>query len=579
VTYRAAPLGLLLAVLLFSCGGEASPLAWTIQFDIPADRTSTAVVATRVLEGGCSGTTVYTGNIVLPGGGGAPQPDELGSGLHGFSVQALGSDCTIIDSVCDEYDLPLDQATIVSVLTGAGAGGSSCGPGTMCIAGTCTPIPRPDGGDTGVPCEGEGAACEGGAGVCHALACCLGCWDGTRCELGTTASACGMTGGACMTCDPGDTCQAATCVVTNMAPSFSMSQKAVFYRHSDGSYWANGDDGTFMQLGPVAAPSMNLRGYTGSLRFADIGLAEVASAGVELGTGALYTWGSPGGGALGNGSSTGTPVTEPTQIATIDTFRESAGGGSYFCAIHTNGTMWCWGSNTSGQLGTGTVLAQNRPTQINDWRWISVTAFFEHTCAIRDDRALFCWGNGEDGRLGNGDGNNQSSPVRVGTGNDWVDVSAGMAHTCGVRDTAGNRRLYCWGRATSGVLGMGDDMSPVMVPQEVRPDLTTWQQVAAGDFHTCALVDIGGEVQAFCWGFGAFGALGTGVLDRATTPVPVDFSPNDGWTTITAGVARTCGISAGTAYCWGDGTAGWLGVGLSEVVPSPTPVVFDPVLP
>jgi hypothetical protein len=181
--------------------------------------------------------------------------------------------------------------------------------------------------------------------------------------------------------------------------------------------------------------------------------------------------------------------------------------------------------------------------------------------------------------------------VRVGTEADWVDVAPGVGHTCGIRAAGGERRLYCWGRATSGVLGIGDTgMTPSFpTPQEVGP--TGWQRVSAGNFHTCGLLDRGSGVEAYCWGFPSFGATGLGDLSNAANvPTPVDLTPNTGWQSITCGTDQTCGIADGTPYCWGDSRGndavpeveGWLGVGMrgpTAIVASPLEVVFDPTLP
>jgi alpha-tubulin suppressor-like RCC1 family protein len=535
------------------------------------------------------GMVAYEGVINLLAGGSASQPPELESGTYGFFVQARDTNCLTVDEVCDEYELPLDQELITSTLDGEGGGGGGCPMSSTCDNGSCIPN-IPDGGvDAFIPCSaGEGAACDDGmggpTGTCHGGSCCLGCWDGSSCQVGSTPSACGASGAECNVCDPGDSCQGTACVATSTSPEFDLSPRSNFYRHSNGVYWAN-SDGNFSTSGPVGSTAQALNGYTGDLRFVDIAAAEVATAGVND-EGNLYTWGTNSVGILGSGSSDFEAiVTEPTQIATLDKFRQVAAGAAHFCAIHMNGSLWCWGTGVDGRLGTGGTTFQGSPTRIGTQTWISVASYYEHSCAIRADRTLWCWGKGEDGRLGDGSMSTQSSPVQVGTAADWVQVSPGVGHTCGIRATSGGRRLYCWGRSTSGVLGIGTPMEMTYPePVEVRDDLVGWQQVAAGEYHTCALIDRGSGVEAFCWGFNGFGELGTSTGD-GLTPEPVDLmGGNAGWTTITAGHAQTCGIASGTPYCWGDSRTmpmdnSWLGVGMTDVVPAPAEVVFDPTLP
>ncbi len=599
MTSRAAPIGLLLLLLVSGCGGEASPLGWTINFENPDDLTGTAVVTTTVIEGGCDsgGSIVYRGSITLPDGS-APAPmNELGSGTYGFRVEARSNACTTISQTCKDYDLPLDQATITSTLPTGSMDGTGCLPGTRCDgAGNCEPIPMGDGGMM-VPCEMENSACDDGmgvTGVCHGGSCCFGCWDGSECQTGTTPSACGSAGGMCASCDPGDSCQGSSCMGTSSGADFALSPRAVFYKHTNGSYWANGDDEQYQQLGPVAAAGNFLRGYTGSLQFVDIAAAETATAGIEEGTGALYTWGTNGVGILGSGSTNfDEVVTAPTHVDTTRAYRQVSGVSSFFCAIQTNGSLYCWGGGTSGQLGSPSTF-QSTPTRVGDSKWIMVDAGFEHACGIRDDRALFCWGKGESGRLGDGATIDRTSPSRVGTDNDWVEVSAGQGHTCGIRVVSGQRKLYCWGRTTSGVLGIGDPgmVMEMPTPQQVGAgDLIEngWVHISAGSYDTCGLIDrgMGDGVEAYCWGFTGFGAHGGGSTMMATvlSPAPVALGSNTGWTSITAGFQQSCGVASGTPYCWGDSRLmmdidkTWLGVGATDSVATPTEVIFSPALP
>ena len=55
-----------------------------------------------------------------------------------------------------------------------------------------------------------------------------------------------------------------------------------------------------------------------------------------------------------------------------------------------------------------------------------------HTCAILGDGSLWCWGRNSNGQLGIGNATDQPSPVRVGSATDWRSVSAGGGTTCAV---------------------------------------------------------------------------------------------------------------------------------------------------
>jgi hypothetical protein len=84
--------------------------------------------------------------------------------------------------------------------------------------------------------------------------------------------------------------------------------------------------------------------------------------------GALWGWGDNTYGELGNGSSSTTPVAAPVQVSTgptgSTTWTEVAAGGNFTVAIASDGSIWAWGDNGSGQLGDGTNTSQVSPEEI-----------------------------------------------------------------------------------------------------------------------------------------------------------------------------------------------------------------------
>src|ERR1700733_4960414 len=60
-----------------------------------------------------------------------------------------------------------------------------------------------------------------------------------------------------------------------------------------------------------------------------------------------------------------------------------AGGQNQTCAISGDGTLWCWGSNVSGEAGTGALVSTiDVPTQIATGSWSQVVTGAAHSCAI-----------------------------------------------------------------------------------------------------------------------------------------------------------------------------------------------------
>jgi alpha-tubulin suppressor-like RCC1 family protein len=248
-----------------------------------------------------------------------------------------------------------------------------------------------------------------------------------------------------------------------------------------------------------------------------------------------------------------------------------ATGGEHTCAVRTDGSVWCWGRNDSGQLGDGTIAAQfggrSNPGAVVGLSGVRVRALAlgsAHTCALVDDGTVRCWGEGRHGRLGNGSTDDSPTPVEVSGISTATAITAGNDHTCAL---LGDGTVRCWGNNSLGQLGDGTTngrTTPVAVTV-----LSGATAISAGNAHTCAIVT-GGEVR--CWGFNAFGGLGDGTTTDSTTPVAVLRSGTDqstsprlaGVTALSAGGNYTCAIIRDPSdefVCWGGNSSGQLGDG------------------
>jgi alpha-tubulin suppressor-like RCC1 family protein len=126
----------------------------------------------------------------------------------------------------------------------------------------------------------------------------------------------------------------------------------------------------------------------------------------------------------------------------------------HICGLRTDHTLWCWGSSSHGQLGSGNIGdAAATPRAVpGEWLEIDVADHGLHTCAITIAGALWCWGDNSHGQLGDAlradtpDAAPRQLPGR------WRHVATGQAHTCAVRD---DHTLWCWGSNDHGQLGIG----------------------------------------------------------------------------------------------------------------------------
>jgi alpha-tubulin suppressor-like RCC1 family protein len=279
--------------------------------------------------------------------------------------------------------------------------------------------------------------------------------------------------------------------------------------------------------------------------------------------GTLWCWGGNLNGQLGIGSHGPTSQDLPRQVTTpaAGGWASVSAGDNHTCATRTDGTLWCWGDDHYGQIGIGSHTDQDLPRQVTFPRpggWASSTAGSIYTCATRTDATLWCWGDNGYGQLGTGDHTNRYRPHQVTTPalGGWASVTADVTHTCATRtDTT----LWCWGSNDDGELGIGNG-SDQDLPQQVRAAAPGgWASVSAGSSYTCATRT---GATLWCWGASGDGSLGIGHVPNQHLPQQVRTPAPGGWASITAGFGQTCAIRTGaTLWCWGFNGYGQLGTG------------------
>jgi len=384
--------------------------------------------------------------------------------------------------------------------------------------------------------------------------------------------------------------------------------------------WGNNNNG---QIGmDPNDPNWNSIIYS-PVKVIDSDAAEVVVAGSHscaryITTNLVACWGNNQKGQLGDSSLQNKLV--PSLALNVPPVRYLAAGGDpgnngFTCARRLdNDKTICWGSNTSGQLGAGTISATSDPPlgikEVEKRVVLTVSpgqgkiaAGDGHTCSMVTVNAvgtgLFCWGQNSLGQLGPAGGAGGSNPILIpGT---FTTVSAGESHNCAYNN---NNSLVCWGKNDKGQLGtsinfgnikglaLGSSHSCVidsnakllscwggndygqLGPNGVAggtsslTDVSAASLVATGSNHTCAAGTYQGQTGLYCWGLNDSAQLGT--LINSTTnnpnPVPNQIANFANTTALAAGSGMTCAVgsynnSPSGLYCWGANYDGQLGRG------------------
>ena len=256
-----------------------------------------------------------------------------------------------------------------------------------------------------------------------------------------------------------------------------------------------------------------------------------------------------------------TPV---TTFAGGTTWKQVACGSQYTAAVKTDGSLWTWGRNSYGQLGTNDTNTRTTPvtTFAGGTTWKSVTCGQDHIAAIKTDGSLWLWGRGtvSDSRMGglglNTDATNKSTPVTTfAGGNNWKSVGCGDGFTAAIK-TDGT--LWTWGyNHTQGFLGINlfFGNSTRSTPVTTFAGGNTWKQVSCGPGHTAAIKTDG---TLWTWGQSAYGKLGINATPDYGPISPVTtFAGGNNWKQVSCGTNHTAAIKTdGSLWTWGRNNFG-----------------------
>ncbi len=289
----------------------------------------------------------------------------------------------------------------------------------------------------------------------------------------------------------------------------------------------------------------------------------------------LWCWGERRSGKLGDNNSSLTPLTllQPNQVVStlngginFDLDWSSVALGKYHtCGIRgTSNTLWCWGSNGSGQLGSVTdgsgsnlrvsfVPFQVLPPSAD---WLKVFANNLQTCGIKTTGETFCWGKNESGELGIGSINfNEKLPIS--TSAKMSEVALGFEYSCAITGALGQiSGVSCWGNAEKFALG-SSTTSETFIPKQVETaqdwfDVSLSSGIYFDPAFTLGLRTINTNNVMFGAGQNTSGVLSTGNSNLIQQQFLVSGSSGFLWQKVTAGKDHACGLhDNNTIYCWG----------------------------
>ncbi len=255
-------------------------------------------------------------------------------------------------------------------------------------------------------------------------------------------------------------------------------------------------------------------------------IAASQGSGYAIGSdGHVYAWGDNAYGTLGNGTSvtfSDTPVL--VSLPTGVTADAISGGYESAYAIGSDGNLYAWGDNFYGELGNGGTGNSNTPVVVSLPPGVTPQAIAGGGgtgYAIGSDGNLYAWGLNASGQLGNGSTTNASTPVVVslplGVTPTSLAGAGGFAYAIG-----SDGHLYAWGNDSGGQLGNGstsNSSTPVVV---LLPSGVTPKAISGNYFVGYA---IGSDGKLYAWGGNGSGDLGDGTTTNSSTPVLVSLPP------------------------------------------------------
>jgi alpha-tubulin suppressor-like RCC1 family protein len=227
------------------------------------------------------------------------------------------------------------------------------------------------------------------------------------------------------------------------------------------------------------------------------------------------------------------------------------------CARMHDGAVYCWGDNTNGQIGDGTVIARGNPTRVRGLPPVArVAVGYWNACGITAEGEAWCWGKSDNGQLGKRTSAYEVTPQKI-EGLPPVDsIAIGEAHLCALTRS---EEVYCWGlndyeQAGVAAVNRVDTPTRVALPSAAI-------QISSSKAHTCAVLR--GEPSLACWGWNLQRQLGpaAGDIKFSAAPISVELPSKARIVEVAVSARSTCALADKLVHCWGLNDRGQLGNG------------------
>jgi hypothetical protein len=237
-----------------------------------------------------------------------------------------------------------------------------------------------------------------------------------------------------------------------------------------------------------------------------------------------------------------------------------SGGDRHTCAVKVDGSTWCWGEGIYGQLGNGTFTDELSPVRVSDAgnSYTAVATGLTHSCALDSSGQPWCWGQNSSGQLGDGSYESSGEPVKVkGLPGAMTDVTAGRLVSCATDHV---KALWCWGSNYYGELGVKlageQDTAYGAAASASSPLPVLVRRGPVSGFHNGPNIACAAEDSIVCWGARAGGKSFSGTAaERAeanrvessegvSQPMVVAARPGRFW--------QICGVKSSVrrVVCW-----------------------------